>query len=61
MVVDIQKRTSSMARLTIAALEKASKDPSVWSEPAIHSAILVSGLSVLVATTHLLNTGFESD
>jgi hypothetical protein len=38
-----------MARLTLSALERASADTSIWREPAVHHALLISGLSVLVS------------
>jgi hypothetical protein len=37
-----------MTRLTLSALERASTDPSLWRQPVVHRAVLVSGLSVLV-------------
>jgi hypothetical protein len=37
-----------MARLTLSAIERASDDPSLWREPQLHRALLVSGLSLLV-------------
>ena len=37
-----------MARLTLSAIERASVDPSLWREPVLHQAVLVSGLSLLV-------------
>jgi len=39
-----------MARLTLSVLERASADPSVWREPIVHRAVLVSGLSVLMGS-----------
>ena len=39
-----------MARLTLSVLERASADPSVWREPIVHRAVLVSGLSVLIGS-----------
>jgi hypothetical protein len=45
-----------MARLTLSALESASHDPACWSDPLVHRALLVSGLSVLTAGTRLLRT-----
>jgi len=50
-----QPRSSAvMARLTLSALERASADPSIWREPEVHRAVLVSGLSVLVSSLALL-------
>lgn len=43
-----------MARLTISAIERSTKDHACWKEPSIHKAILVSGLSVLIASIKLL-------
>jgi len=37
-----------MARLTLSAIERASADASLWREPELHRALLVSGLSLLV-------------
>jgi hypothetical protein len=38
-----------MARLTLSAMGRASQDPSIWREPDVHRAILISGLSVMVS------------
>ncbi len=43
-----------MAQLSISAIEKSSQDESSWLEPSIYGAILVSGLSVLIASMKLL-------
>jgi hypothetical protein len=43
-----------MLRLTLSALERAIDDPSLWREPEVHRAVLVSGLSVLVNGLALL-------
>ncbi len=37
-----------MARLTLSAIERGGADPSLWREPELHRALLVSGLSLLV-------------
>jgi len=39
-----------MARLTLSALGRASDSPGFWSEPEVHRALLVSGLSVLICS-----------
>ena len=39
-----------MTRLMISALERMSSDSSNWSDPAVHKAILVSGISVLITS-----------
>ncbi len=39
-----------MARLTLSALGRASSSPGFWSEPEVHRALLVSGLSVLICS-----------
>ena len=49
-----------MARLTLSALERASQDPACWKDPAVHRALLVSGLSVLTEATQRLNKDLES-
>ena len=48
-----------MARLTLSALERASRDPSCWREPTVHRALLVSGLSVLTEATRRLQHDLE--
>ncbi|MFM2080705.1 MAG: hypothetical protein RLZZ219_1387 [Cyanobacteriota bacterium] len=37
-----------MARLTLSAVERLVAEPGGWGEPAVHRALLVSGLSVLL-------------
>ena len=49
-----------MARLTLSALERASRDPSCWRDPIVHRALLVSGLSVLTEATRRLNEDLDS-
>ncbi len=46
--------SSIMAKLSLSALEKSCKDESSWLEPSTYRAILVSGLSVLIASMKLL-------
>lgn len=43
-----------LARLTISALEKASKDPSCWSNPIVHKALIISGLNLFLASTKMV-------
>ncbi len=49
-----------MARLTLSALDRVSRDPSCWREPIVHKALLVSGLSVLISATRLLASDLEA-
>ena len=49
-----------MARLTLSALERASRDPACWRDPVVHRALLVSGLSVLTEATKRLNEDLEA-
>ena len=49
-----------MARLTLSALERASRDPACWKDPMVHRALLVSGLSVLTEATKRLNEDLEA-
>ena len=49
-----------MARLTLSALERASDDPSCWSDPVVYRALLVSGLSVLTEATRQLQADLKS-
>lgn len=49
-----------MARLTLSVLERASADPSLWREPVVHRAVLVSGLSVLVGSLARLRADLQS-
>ena len=48
-----------MARLTLSALQRASRDPACWRDPVVHRALLVSGLSVLTEATKRLNQDLE--
>lgn len=56
---EIDGHSVLMARLTISALDEAVKDPNSWKDPLIHRALLVSGLSVLIASTKLINKDLE--
>ncbi len=48
MAFDPPRNSEVMARLTLSALDRASHHKGFWSEPEVHRALLVSGLSVLV-------------
>ena len=54
-----EPRSGVMARLTLSALDRASRDPSCWRDPIVHRALLVSGLSVLTTASTLLLTDLE--
>jgi hypothetical protein len=54
-------QSTVMARLTLSALASASHDPACWSDPLVHRALLVSGLSVLTAGTRLLQDDLDGD
>ena len=43
------RNSGVMARLTLSAVEQLVAEPGGWSEPLVHRALLVSGLSVLLA------------
>ena len=49
-----------MARLTLSALKRASRDPACWKDPVVYRALLVSGLSVLTEASQRLNEDLES-
>jgi hypothetical protein len=59
MADDGTPRSGVMARLTLSALDRASQDPSCWSDPIVHRALLVSGLSVLTAASWLLRDDLD--
>jgi hypothetical protein len=50
MALDPPRNSDVMARLTLSALDRASHHTGFWSEPEVHRALLVSGLSVLVCS-----------
>ena len=54
MLENLDSSSGLLAKLTISALEKATKDPSSWSDPEIHKALIVSGLNLLVASNELI-------
>ena len=51
---DSPRSSLVMARLTLSAIERASRDPALWREPELHRALLVSGLSLLVGGLAML-------
>ena len=51
---NLQSSSALLARLTISALEKATKDPACWKKPIIHKALIISGLNLLVASNYVL-------
>ncbi|MFL0785029.1 MAG: hypothetical protein AB8A43_02775 [Prochlorococcus sp.] len=57
--VGAHSRSDVMARLTLSALDRISKDPSCWRDPMVHRALLISGLSVLTAANQLLRADIE--
>ena len=57
---DFDSNSAIMARLTISALQRVSKDPSCWAQPCVHRAILISGRSVLLASTQLLSAELDN-
>ena len=60
MVETDASHSAVMARLTLSALERASRDPSCWREPTVHRALLVSGLSVLTEATRRLHEDLDA-
>ncbi|MEB3264543.1 MAG: hypothetical protein VKJ66_09250 [Synechococcus sp.] len=48
------RSSAVLARLTLSALERGSDQPGFWSEPEVHRAVLVSGLSVLLQALQVL-------
>tara|TARA_B100000700_G_C14731613_1_gene708631 strand:+ start:511 stop:750 length:240 start_codon:yes stop_codon:yes gene_type:complete len=57
---NLDTSSSILARLTMSALKKATKDPSCWSNPNVYKALIVSGLNLLVASNELLLSDLES-
>ena len=49
-----------MARLTLSALEDATRLEDGWRQPEVHRALLVSGLSVLTTATWLLRRDLKT-
>jgi len=54
-------QSTVMGRLTLSALVRTSHDSACWSDPLVHRALLVSGLSVLTAGTRLLHDDLDGD
>jgi hypothetical protein len=49
-----------IARLTLSALEDATRLEDGWRQPEVHRALLVSGLSVLTTATWLLRRDLKT-
>ena len=54
-------RSGLMARLTLSAVADATQDKAGWSQPEVHRALLVSGLSVLTSATWLLRRDLNGE
>ena len=54
-------RSGLMARLTLSAVADATQDSHGWSQPEVHRALLVSGLSVLTSATWLLRRDLNGE
>ena len=54
-------RSGLMARLTLSAVADATQDSAGWSQPEVHRALLVSGLSVLTSATWLLRRDLDGE
>ena len=54
-------RSGLMARLTLSAVADATQDSTGWSQPEVHRALLVSGLSVLTSATWLLRRDLNGE
>ena len=50
-----------MANLVLSALEKVIKNSSGWKEPVVQKAILLSGMSVLIASIKHIEEDLFSD
>ena len=59
MLENTDSTSALLARLTISAIDKATEDPSCWSNPKIHKALIITGLNLLVASTQLLMSDLE--
>tara|TARA_B100000131_G_C17863455_1_gene511101 strand:+ start:208 stop:390 length:183 start_codon:yes stop_codon:yes gene_type:complete len=49
----------SLAELAISSIAKISHDSASWREPMVHRAILLSGMSLLIASIKLVNEDLE--
>ena len=56
-----ESRSGLMARLPLSAVADATQDNSGWSQPEVHRALLVSGLSVLTSATWLLRRDLNGE
>ena len=49
------RSSAVMARLSLSAIGRGAEQPGFWAEPAVHRALLITGLSVLVNGLNQLN------
>ena len=54
MIETFDNQSGLMTRLTISALSQISNDDSIWKDPVVHRAILISGLSLFVQCAQYL-------
>ena len=53
-------RDKSLVSLAISSIAKISHDSSSWKEPLVYRAILVSGLSVLVSSSKIVEEDLQN-
>ena len=51
--------TGLMAELTISAIDRISENHASWKAPSVHKAILLSGLSLLIAANEVIENDLE--
>tara|TARA_Y100001968_G_scaffold302840_1_gene316492 strand:- start:2621 stop:2815 length:195 start_codon:yes stop_codon:yes gene_type:complete len=56
---DLFDQSALMARLTISALRKASRNKECWSDPIFYRVFFISGLTVLLSSTKILTTEYD--
>ncbi|MCS5699883.1 hypothetical protein NZK32_12635 [Cyanobium sp. FGCU-52] len=49
------RSSAVMARLSLSAIGRGAEQPGFWAEPAVHRALLITGLSVLVSGLNQLS------